>query len=395
MIKEMIRNILYKFGGVVSHRKFSKKINYKILGKNSHYFCGYYDFDPISIDSKSILCHKISNNYTVNICPPQGEVGIISIDTGEFQYLSKTNALNWQLGSRVQWLSGNEIIFNDIVENFHCSKIVDINTRKINKTFNRAFWAISPDKKIGGSLNFSRIHTKRPGYGYPLKSIDGKKEVLNLFSINDGKSILTLSIDQILENINFDHSGQSDPYLNHIAWSPCSSKLLTIFHFAEKQNMERKIYPVLVDLNKKKCKLIHDVGYFSHHVWLNNEQLLAYIMLNGNYCFAIWNEDEGWVPVENSLPRFDGHPYPVNKTNSVVVDSYPNRFGRMSLYIGSSISNERLEKILEIYNPISYKGPLRCDLHPRVSKNNKFIICDIPSYDGRKILLIENAFNEK
>jgi len=85
--------------------------------------------------------------------------------------------MNWQLGSRVQWLNKNNIIYNDVVNNTQCSIKFNVLTRKKIMQYKRPIWDISVDKKLGASLNFSRIKVKRPGYGYIGKNIDNHKEI--------------------------------------------------------------------------------------------------------------------------------------------------------------------------------------------------------------------------
>ena len=394
-IKKYLRNILH-----LIYRSISSTINskskYTVLGDDkNHYFVGYYDVDPLDSLGENILCHRVSTKYTKFVEPEVGEVGLMSIRENKFTPLAKTHALNWQLGSRVQWLTDDKIIFNDIEDNIQCAKVFNIKTKKFVKTLKRSFWAISPNKKIGASLNFFRISKKRPGYGYPGKNIDKDHEIFTLYSIDKDEIIFGITLESIMERINYSCPDDLDPYLNHVAWSPCSTKVLTIFHVAETKKTARKIYPVVIDYKNNKFELIHDNGYFSHHVWINNDEILAYIKIKNRPCFAVWNALDGWKEVKNSMPLLDGHPVPLENSNKIVVDSYPDRLGRMSLYIGSTDSKKPLKKIAIIINQSGYIGALRCDLHPRVSSNNKFIICDIPEKDERKIMLIEGALNEK
>ena len=93
-----------------------------------------------------------------------------------------------------------------------------------------------------------------------------------------------------------------------------------------------------------------------------------------------------------SMGKKDGHPSPVNKTNNVVFDEYPNLLGKINLYVGSINSNKPYQSIGFIMNPKEYTGPLRCDLHPRVSKCNSRVICDMPTQKGRKIIMIEGNY---
>jgi len=359
-----------------------------ILGKGKfHYFVGYYDIDPVDSLGENILCHRVSTKYTKFVEPEVGEVGLMSIRENKFTPLAKTHALNWQLGSRVQWLSDDEIIFNDVENDTHCSKIVDINTGKTRKIFTRSFWAISPDKKIGASLNFSRISKKRPGYGYSGKSIDNDKEVLTLFSLEDDVVIFSITLGDILRRVNFTVIDDIDPYLNHVEFSLCSKKMLTIFHFTKKGEHQKSNYPLVFDIANNDFKLISVFNGFSHYAWFGDQSILAYLRLRGKWCFAKWN-NSSWLPVKNSMPEKDGHISFLSNNRQVIVDGYPDRTGRMPLYIGDIDSDQRVKTIIKIMNPVSYIGALRCDLHPRVSNSDSCVICDIPTKSGRRLLSV-------
>ena len=159
MIKKIIKNYLQKFiYFIFPEVRVNKKYNFKVLGKdNDHYFVGYYDKDPVNISTKLVLCHKVSNQYSKMIEPTNATIGLLSIDDNSFKELTSTNAMNWQLGSRAQWLNENTIIYNDIEEDIQCSIKYDISTNNKLMKYKRPFWDISPNKKFGASLNFSRI----------------------------------------------------------------------------------------------------------------------------------------------------------------------------------------------------------------------------------------------
>lgn len=400
LIKSFIKYCLRLYGQIFFKQyKFKKNFNVKVFGlgdiaeSKNHYFVGYYDIDPICTHSNKIICHKVSKKYTYDIMPAVGEIGLMSIEHGSFTKLTETRALNWQIGSRAQWLGSNKIIYNDIKDNLQISRILDTNSKEIVKEFDRSFWAISPDKKIGASLNFSRIKIKRPGYGYQGRSIDGDQEVFSIFDIDSGNELYAITLNDILKNVGF-YSEDNDPYLNHVTWSPCSTKLITMFHFAENKNSPRKIYPVFFDIKTKNWEILDDNGLFSHHIWLDKDTILAFRRHNKELCYCIWNKERGWLPIKKSMKQKDGHPSLVNNTNNIIFDIYPDLFGKMHLYKGSIDSNRNYESIGYVLNPKIYNGPLRCDLHPRVSKNNKRVVCDIPHRQGRKILVIDGDYDK-
>jgi hypothetical protein len=371
-----------------------KKSNYKILGNDDgHYFVGYYDKDPISYSGKHILCHKVSPKYENMIEPKFAEVGLLRLADNNFEMLLKTNAMNWQLGSRVQWLDEKIIIYNDIIDGNQCSVKFDCNSNKRLMIYKRPFWDISKNKKYAASLNFSRIKIKRPGYGYDGSNIDGDEEVLTIFDLNDDKLIYKITVNEILDKVNFDNPDKEDIYLNHIVWSPCNKKLMTIFHYHNKKHEQKRTFPVLINIESNEIDLIYREGDFSHHTFIDQNSILAYIKRNNNWHFAIWSKNIGWTQLKDSMPELDGHPTYVKFIDKIVVDSYPNRFGIMSLYLGSPNMNEKLEKIAKIYSPPKYTGPLRCDLHPRVSIEHNFIVCDFPGKKSRKVLILDQVLN--
>ena len=94
------------------------------------------------------------------------------------------------------------------------------------------------------------------------------------------------------------------------------------------------------------------------------------------------------------MPIADGHPSPLSNSDRIIVDSYPNRMGMMKLYLGSSQSGDKYKTLGFIINPPEYTGSLRCDLHPRICSGNSRVICDMPTLEGRRILLMEGIYDE-
>lgn len=390
-LKAIVRFLLQMLSRIILPKlSVSNEYEYSLLGGRSHYFVGYYDIDPISQDSKYLLCHKISDRYTKHTEPEKGVIGLFEIQTGEFIEVSKTRALNWQLGSRVQWLSENTIIYNDIINGKQCSIIYNVKNKAIEKKHHRPFWAVSPNKKYAVSLNFSSLSKNRPGYGYKGESPDYNKEVVTVFDIANGDVMYQTDIKSLLSELNFHCPEGIVPYFNHVTWSPCSNKFITLFLFENEATRKRFSYPVLVDCKTNSVSLFHSEGLFSHHVWISPKSLLAFLKLDGFNTFAIWSQNKGWENTHTNMPKLDGHPSVGLSDGAIVVDSYPDRFGRMKLYLGS-LKVMELKKIGTFINGKEFVGALRCDLHPRVSIKDKYVICDIPNGELRKILLIKGC----
>src|SRR5699024_476870 len=86
----------------------------------------------------------------------------------QFTPLVTTNTWNLQQGCMVQWLGpdfNKKIIYNDMIDKKYISIIYDIETKE-QKVIDRPIYSVSKDGKKAVSVNFSRLHRLRPGYGY-------------------------------------------------------------------------------------------------------------------------------------------------------------------------------------------------------------------------------------
>ena len=140
----------------------------EILGDvNQNFFFGYYDKSPWNDYDNKILSHsiKIKNNLpTVN---DFAEVGFFEKNKKwEFKKIDQTNLWNYQQGAMLQWISNEEIIFNQLYKNKIASKIINLNNQK-NTYIDLPIYALSNNKKYFLSTSFDQISLNRKGYNLP------------------------------------------------------------------------------------------------------------------------------------------------------------------------------------------------------------------------------------
>src|SRR5699024_9641055 len=79
-----------------------------------------------------------------------------------------TSTWNVQQGCMLQWLGPNysdEIIYNDFRKGQYCSVILNVKTNE-ERIIPMPVYSVSPDGEFALSLDFSRLHRLRKGYGY-------------------------------------------------------------------------------------------------------------------------------------------------------------------------------------------------------------------------------------
>lgn len=353
-----------------------------------HCHVGYYDFDPINSNNQ-IVYHKTHKRFTKNITPDFAEIMISPIDETQKVTpisIAHTQACNWQLGSRVHWYDSDKLMFNDIDKNGkQISKILDINNQEVTEIFDLPFWQTSWDRSLAASLNFQRLKYKRPGYGYNGSNKYGNEEYLEVFKCANGKSLFRFSISDLVANSGLNLTVHDDLYLNHVSWCPCNSKFVTLLHSEDSSKKIRKVYPFLIDIKSQNIVLLNNSGFFSHHIWLDQDTFFAYLEINGKRVWGTWTNNTGWQATLLSHNE-DGHPTLVN-SNSLVIDTYPNRLSKMNLKQYDLYSGKEIQLCGSLRNRSDFVGALRCDLHPRWSKTEHLIIDD-PSETLRAVRLI-------
>ena len=390
-IRAFARRVTTSAGYLITPKiQHSPKVHTRVLGDEAHYFVGYHDHDPISADGTQILCHRISRRFTNSIEPECGEIGFLCISTGKFSALATVSALNWQLGSRVQWFDDQTVIFNDLKDSKHCSKVINCRSGEVINTIPWAFWAISPDRQLGVSLNFAVLKEKRAGYGYTGASPDGTRDILRIYELNGHRIVAEFSLADVISQLDIECSENDEGYFNHICWNPASTKFITVVCWKSVRLNKRLIYGVQFNLSKGSIKLLNTSGFFSHHTWLSDEKIVAYLEVNGRKGYYVRQDEDIWRALNCTFPREDGHPTTVEPDKAVVVDTYPDKFSRMRLFRCSLDLEVKYEELLVVTNNPKFTGPLRCDLHPRFSVPHQRIVCDMPSYDTRKILVVDS-----
>jgi len=362
--------------------------------KNSNVFFGYYDKNPFSEDETKLLALTTPEQIKPLVKDINGSIGYFDMINGqEFIKVSDTNCINWQQGCRLMWhpIIKNQILFNTTNKNSYVTRIIDINTSTKICDLPIPTYDIDSQGKYIATLNFSRLHDHRPGYGY-INFKDTNKNLecpdddgVWLYDIKSNKKEMILSYPE-LKNVGYDEEmDQSFHYINHLLFSPNGENIF-FYHVWENAN-NRYHQPVIMNIGSKKVKYLTKSRKVTHETWIDDDNIMLYSNENGTWCYNIYNiEDLTYKPYALELNLLDGHPTMISN-ETLITDTYPDKFGYTNLY-----KVEENNKIIlgKFYLPAHFFGEIRVDLHPRVSKSEKYIICDIYNDNNRAMILIEN-----
>ena len=169
-IKKVVKRT-YQLGMYSVSKKIKSEGNIICVSPDdgNEYFFGYYDKSPWDATGRYMLCMRANNTWSNP--DPIGEADILIIDTQNgnfFRKLATTHTWNVQQGCMAQWLGPSfdkEVIYNDLRDDKFCSVIIDINSGE-EKVLPMPVYTVSADGKIALTLDFSRLHSLRLGYGY-------------------------------------------------------------------------------------------------------------------------------------------------------------------------------------------------------------------------------------
>lgn len=368
----------------------------------NEYFFGYYDKSPWDATERYMLCIKATDTWSEP--DPLGEADIILIDTldnNKVRKLATTHTWNVQQGCMAQWLGPSyekEIIYNDLRDGKYCSVVLNIETMK-ERILPIPVYTVSADGKTALSLDFSRLHSLRLGYGY-----SALPESTKGVALPDSTCIWKMDIEtgDVVSLLNYTDFAKFQPRhemteqgsvhkVNHLMLSPNGRRFMVLYRWFCGQRKYTRLITCNVD--GSDMYVLSDDDMVSHCYWKNDEEILAFERKKngGPGYYLMKDKTQEWQHIWSHLSN-DGHPsYCPTDNNLVVFDTYPSRSRIQEVKLGrdSDTEGKNLKIIARVFSPFKYDNDTRCDLHPRWSRDGKKVCFD-SVFEGHRGLYVVN-----
>ncbi|SFD23959.1 glycosyltransferase [Ruminococcus albus] len=398
-IKKGIKRVYQRANYVLSKKnKFEGDIVCMSPDDNNEYFFGYYDKSPEDATGRYLLCMKTKNTWSD--VAPNYPAKILLIDTFKnkkdplrTKVIATTHAWNVQQGCMMQWLGPNcdkEIIYNDFRNGKYCSIILNVFTGE-ERILSMPVYSVSQDGTFALTLDFSRLHRLRPGYGYsnlPDKTENEKIPASTaIWKIDINTDTITPLLDYKVfstfepkpEMKNATHK------VNHIMISPNGKRFMVLHRWFEGQRKYTRLLTINID--GSQMYNLSDDDMVSHCYWRDDTTIIAFENKNGQGAGYYLMKDQTqkykrlWKDITN-----DGHPSYSPNRKLVLIDSYPNRKRMAALKI---LNNDFSIVIAKVFAPFKYDNDTRCDLHPRWSRDGKRVYFDSVFEGHRGLYMID------
>ena len=397
---KMFRGIMraYKAGTVGrceikdSHVKLKSKLS--IEGK--HVFFGYYDLQQMNESQTRLLVHICRRN--ANTCKDAVEIAYYELANQRFEKVAESHAWSWQQGSRLRWnpLNQSEILFNNLEDGKYVCQIWNIEKKVKIQTIPIPLYDVDRGMHYGIGVNFSRLQRLRPGYGYnslPDGTIGQnipKDDGVLLYDFQKKEVKLIISYEQLCEGM--EDAQKYQHYINHVCISPDGNKFMFFHIYTKGAGMEWHVRLCVSDMRGDKIQILEEKYTISHYTWKDDFTLLTtYINRRGeSSCYAEYNIKTGErTVIGGDELKLDGHPTFLNDVPIFISDTYPKKDCLQTVFLYDEAKNV-YNKLVDIFHtPLLYEEK-RCDLHPRLTPDNRYFSIDSVYSDClRKVLLFE------
>lgn len=372
---------------------------------NNEYFFGYYDKSPWDATGRYVLCMKAKDTWSEP--DPIGEAEILLIDTqnnNQYTTIAKTHTWNVQQGCMAQWLGpdfSTKIIYNDLRDGKYCSVILDITTNQ-EHVLSMPVYSVSLDGKTALSLDFSRLHSLRLGYGYAALP-----EKTKGIALPDETCIWKIDLEtgKVTHLLKYTDFAKFDPRpemlekgavhkVNHIMISPNGKRFMVLYRWFCGQRKYTRL--ITCNIDGSEMYNLSDCDMVSHCYWRDDEHILAFEnkFKSGPGYYLMTDKTPEYIHLWPNLSN-DGHPSYSPDNKFIVIDSYPDRARIANI----KVLQESIDKasdnfiIAKVFAPFKYDNDTRCDLHPRWKRDGS-AICFDSVYEGNRGLYIVNFPHE-
>lgn len=368
------------------------------------YTFGYYDRFAWDPDQELHLALRIPQQDHLPNLEETAEVGVVRRSTRKFEPLATTCAWNHQQGAMTLWLPPRPgcFVFNDYdqASGHLVSRICHVDHGIVGQ-YELPIYAISRGGRWACSLNFARI--PRRGYSYactpcpleqPVPALD--EDGLFLLDLESGKVSLVASYRTLLSHHPYPWDLE-DQYiwLNHAIFNCDGSRVMVLLrHIGASHPKHRKTHlmTLRLDGSDAQCSLSsHDWGLMSHQVWGRTPRE---ILVDADWCrrgceYVIFDESV-WPRRPVRLSRGSGVQGHLNFSPDgrwIVADTYPSD-GMQHLFL-VRVADGECRKIGEFQHDIGgLPADLRCDLHPRWSRDGQILTVDTICNGERDIYML-------
>jgi len=365
-------------------------------GPFQHFF-GYYDKTPWDPTGHKMLGMRVAFGGRPPTPDDIAVIGLIDLDRKhDWKPVAETTAWCWQQGTMLQWLpgaDGRSIIFNTRSSAGFGSTILDVTTGA-RRDLPRPVYGIAPHGRCAVSLNFARVHRTRPGYGYVGVRDDWQDQLapnedgITFLDLATGSHSLIVSLAQVagiapeasMENVAH--------WVNHLQFNPTGDRFAFLHRWGKGRDRRTRLFTARPD--GTGLYLLEREGVVSHYDWMDARHILAWSRHCDEDHYHLYEDQSREVQALGAdVLQTDGHCSYSPDRNWILTDTYPDaKHSNRTLILYHPGNGTRFD-IGRFYSPPQFTGEIRCDLHPRWSRDGRRVSIDSLHEEQRQMYIVD------
>lgn len=399
---------------------------------------GYYNYDTLDTEHKRLLCNRAQIESPQIRPSDKIEVGYYKLQDGKWHGLGVSDSWNWQQGAMLQWLPMdgryNKVIYNSSMDGHLVSIIYDFETGK-NRIIDWPIYGIMPNAKASISIDFERSYWCRAYHYMSIANPEKDGNVLSgdgifLIDLVSNKRSVLIDIETIIKTDYRSEFEGKKHWLEHVMISPSGKRFCFLHRYADPNNIfNYKTRLCLANSNGTGLQVVSGWESFrwSHFGWQGDDAFAIYTntsSMTGNASDGVSEKNKGikfrvksyikknlpvyffdkmkyrdryyqryelnnngvFQLVENmKKPYFsiDGHPSFTSDGKYMITDSYVDGKNYRRVIIHNVVSKKGLIVAKFLENCLPDNVP--CDLHPKLSQDNNYIVFDTTNTGKHKM----------
>ncbi len=361
---------------------------------------GYYDISPFDKRSTRLLA-MVGDRFCRTPQPgDEVQVGYFDLHRPDrFHRVGNTSTWCWQQGCRLRWWPSTDenlqhIGYNTIVNGTYGSIIRSLGQDSSVQEHDCPIYDVHPLGHAGLTLNFSRLHRLRKGYGYV--NFDDETQG-DKCPGNDGIWVydyatrvrnLLISLQDLAAFEPQQTMPDGEHYVNHLMYSPSGDRFLFLHLWMLGSSRHCRL--LTCDSDGNNLTVVHDRGMVSHFCWRDSDSVLATVSQDGGCRYYLFDIQAGTrTDVGAGVLLRDGHPTYRFDQETVLTDTYPDTYGEQRLMLFHSESG--ITDLGRYFAPAKFRQEWRCDLHPRWDASGRKIAFDSTHNGWRSLYVLESG----
>ena len=365
-------------------------------GPKYHLF-GYYGITPWDAAGEHIVCLETDFQDRLTQDGDAAVIGLVNLATNRFEPLAETHAWNLQQGSMLGWLPtapDRVITYNDRDGGRFVSVLLDIQSGK-RRVLPYPISGMSHDGRKAVGLNYARLREQRAVVGYAgladpyADQTHPTEDGVYLIDIESGEAKLLISYDQVFHFLGEPQEMQRhNMWFNHTQFNMNDTRFCFVVRWRPPGERRNKTIFMTADVDGGDLRVVSATGA-SHFDWLSAQEIFVAghdIMGKGDHWFLI-NEVTGDYRILGEGVAKGGHCCFSHDRNWILADGRGGPDQRtLCLW---SMDEARMIPLGSFYSPPELTGDWRCDLHPRWSRDDRWICFDSSHEVRRQVYIMD------